>query len=1125
MLKIYYGNEGTDKETFIFNHIDADRKTLLIVPDQYSLQMERDVLAHFRGRRSAMLNFMVTDFSSLGHKVVSGSGKGEPELIDKYGRHMLLSLIIDRLSDDLTIYHKMSGRNSFTSLMNQLISEMKRYGTSPEDLKKLSLEESSIGDSYLGYKLRDIIEIYSEYEKAVEGKFIDSEDYIKFYGEMILDSELVRNAEIWVYGFDSFTPLNILVMQRLLQTADNLNVVMDCEYEGGAAPKTPPDARKLTVGEGEGLFDLTKYVIKALAAAAEECGEAVSIEPVTEVRAKAFAPVVELAETSNVYAEAERAAAYILSLVRDRGYRFGDIALICNDLEVRGRILARTFHRWGIPAFADQKRSVLHQPVIRFLLSLLDLMSKGFVSDSIMSMVKTGLLGWSREDEELLQNYIDAFRIRSGKWKKEFTLTGDNYTAEDLARLNEMRREIVEIVETSKDETGRRNTAGDKARGIYEYLESKFHIRDKIGEIIDKQSEMGLAEGAAETAQSWNLICSIFTQVVRVIGEKRISNEAFGSLISAGLEEAEIGLVPQSSDCVLIGTMQRTRMSRIKALMITGANEGVLPVKITDQGLLTDKELKVLEDLQVSISKREEVSRQEEQLAIYRNLSLPTDLLYVSYSMADENGKSASASSLFNDLRSMTETAVMGDLGSGDVMEKISSKEGTLSYMADAMRDFIESSRIDPEWIRTMKWYETHDDADMKQVMGGLLFSNKLESMGQELADALYCGDSDKMFVSASRLERYSECPFKHFLDQGLRAEEQRVFEIGGRDIGDIYHECLMELSQKLTPPEGESVTSPASPWMNITRQACDEMVGEIILRESDDYREGIFSSDPEGRFRRDRIVEICREVAWNLVKQVRDSRIRSMRFEEPFGFPGNVLPPIKVELAGGKEAWLRGKIDRLDVLDVDRQQEAIDIVDYKSGSNRIDSDQVRSGYKLQLLVYMNAASGIAAGETGSGLQPAGVFYFKIKDHILEEENKEKLEGKLRDAYTMEGITIDDVKLYDAFDKEFYRESSSGESCRSKMIPVKYAKTKGVYSAMSNSELMTKSDFSELCEEAGRQVERICREIYDGRIDIAPTREKEKDMNGGRRNACQYCGYRSICMFDTSFDGCRYKEV
>ena len=40
MLNIYYGGENIDKEKFIFDNIKG--RTLLLVPDQFSLQAERD---------------------------------------------------------------------------------------------------------------------------------------------------------------------------------------------------------------------------------------------------------------------------------------------------------------------------------------------------------------------------------------------------------------------------------------------------------------------------------------------------------------------------------------------------------------------------------------------------------------------------------------------------------------------------------------------------------------------------------------------------------------------------------------------------------------------------------------------------------------------------------------------------------------------------------------------------------------------------------------------------------------------------------------------------------------------------------------------------------------------------
>ena len=83
-------------------------------------------------------------------------------------------------------------------------------------------------------------------------------------------------------------------------------------------------------------------------------------------------------------AEADRAAAYITELVRDKGFRYRDITVICNDMDVRGSVLRRTFERWGIPAFADRKRKVLHQPVVRFLLSLLHIIAEGYTDTAVM---------------------------------------------------------------------------------------------------------------------------------------------------------------------------------------------------------------------------------------------------------------------------------------------------------------------------------------------------------------------------------------------------------------------------------------------------------------------------------------------------------------------------------------------------------------------------------------------------------------------------------------------------------------------------------------------------------------------------------------------------------------------
>lgn len=220
MLSIYYGSEATDREKFIFEHVKG--RTLLLVPDQFSLQAERD--AFFYLGKNSLMDLRVVDFSTLGYKVMQQTGGRVPDLIDKYGRHMLLARVTAELESELGIYKGLNRKNSFIDMLNTVISEMKRYDVSPEDLEDVrgKLEESS----YLSYKLGDILKVYRAYQAQIEGRYLDSEDYISFYGERILEAPMIHESEIWIYGFDTFTPKNMQVIERLILSARNVNIVM-----------------------------------------------------------------------------------------------------------------------------------------------------------------------------------------------------------------------------------------------------------------------------------------------------------------------------------------------------------------------------------------------------------------------------------------------------------------------------------------------------------------------------------------------------------------------------------------------------------------------------------------------------------------------------------------------------------------------------------------------------------------------------------------------------------------------------------------------------------------------------------------------------------------------------------
>ena len=839
--------------------------------------------------------------------------------------------------------------------------------------------------------------------------------------------------------------------------------------------------------------------------------------------------------TSNIYAEADRAAAYILQLVREHGYRFGDIVVVCNDTGLRSGVIRRTFVRWGIPVFIDQKRKVIQHPVVGFLLSLLEIIGNGYRDNAVMQLIKSGFLGFAEEEQDPLENYVQQFKIRGTLWKKPFSRMGDNYTAEELNRFNELRERVVSVIETARDRIGKYNTAGEKIKGLYGFLADDFMMEDRIEAMAKAQQEAGFLDGAAETAQSWNVICRIFDQIVETVGEERLSGRALRQIVEAGLAEMEIGIVPVNPDSVLVGTMQRTRVGRVKALLVLGANEGLLPLQKTDEGLLSEREKAVLEEMDLEFSRTEDMVKQEERLAIYRTLSQPEERLYVSCSRIDETGGELRSSAVFRELENFLQrraesddSVVLGDLEDGSVPEIAVSPKGAISYLTDAFREYLEDGKLDEDWLYAGLWYGSHEPEEMERIRRGMEFDNKQNALGGQLADALYRGDRRAIEASASRLEKYSGCPFAHFISYGLRPEDLRVFEMGPREIGDIYHECIMKLSQRLTVGEDSlqspdavpvAITDPDSRWMKITQEECREEIRRILQAETGTYREGLLASGRNESYRTERIVDICSRVAWAMIGQVRRGRIREMYFEQPFA-RGAQLPPIRVT-AGEHEVLIKGKIDRMDVLEMaeheDGLERAVRIVDYKTGGDSVDVEHFRSGYKLQLMLYLKAAT------QKQEVKPAGVFLFKIREIDADADMKniypgrEAMEERMEDAYKLEGIVLDDMELIDAMDTEI--------GGASKVLPIKYVKKNGTYSGSSGGYLFSREEFEELSAQVDLQVDRICREICDGKIDIRPKKEKKKDMEGNHKTSCKYCSYKSICMFDTAFPGCGYERV
>ncbi len=120
-MNLFYGRESVDKDRFLFDRIaeglssigdeGAPKRIVLLVPDQYTLQAERNAFLYLGVR--GFLDLEILSQNRLAERILSETGGSNRVHIDKHGRHMLLSKILSDVEKDLTVFLGMGRSHSF----------------------------------------------------------------------------------------------------------------------------------------------------------------------------------------------------------------------------------------------------------------------------------------------------------------------------------------------------------------------------------------------------------------------------------------------------------------------------------------------------------------------------------------------------------------------------------------------------------------------------------------------------------------------------------------------------------------------------------------------------------------------------------------------------------------------------------------------------------------------------------------------------------------------------------------------------------------------------------------------------------------------------------------------------
>lgn len=1115
-LQLILGSAGSGKSHYIYEKIiqasieRANEQFLILVPDQFTMQIQMEMAA--RHPRGGLFNIDVSSFTRLAYKLFMETGCQLPPVLEDAGKTMVLKRVAQKKKVQLSVLKNQISRPGYIREVKSLLSECMQYDIQPEDLENVrkNLEKNPM----LQEKLEDVEILYRGFQEFMDSHYVTTEEVLDQLCRVIPLSDSIKHTTIVLDGFTGFTPIQNRLIGTLLTCCPMVYVTLTL------------DEREDPFGRS-GLQELswmTKKTVAALCHIARE--EKVPIEDVIRIPShgadrfgdctdlrflekhlfrydravyKKKPEHIQLFVCDRPATEMEEVSRRIHRLVREKGYRYRDIAVITGDLESYGFEAVRAFTKAQIPCFLDSRRHVLANPLVECIRAVLAIQSSSFDYESMFRYLRTGLSNLATEEIDELENYCLALGIRGRKsWENRFYAHSQRMDPGRVPALEEMRGRVMTVLAPFTEAMhSRKRTVKSCCEALYVFLLS-LDAQTKMEKKRQEFEECGEAALAREYAQIYRAVMDLLDKMVEILGEEPVSIRDFAQLMEEGLMELRIGIIPPTADQVLIGDVERTRLKSLKALFFVGVNDQVIPGGLSSGGLLSETDRDTLEQMAVELapSPRETIFIQK--FYLYLHLTKPSSYVSVSYAASSAKGEQTGPAYLFGTLRRLFPTLRLEAVQPPERISQIETEVDAKALLLQLIkRPGGAALTAEEKELFGFLLQKPENQAKIDTLLEAAKNTPHTDRISQAVARVLY---GDQLMNSVSRIERYAACAYAHFLQYGLQISEREEYSFRPVDLGILLHAC-MELFGRLAGKEGYTLKT-------IPPERENELISQCLSQVMEEYGNQILLSSARNRYMGKRIEKLLRRSLWAIREELKDSDFEPAGFEISFDSQ-SFLDSMCLQLSETGRMYLRGKIDRMDLYR-DSGQVLVRIVDYKSGNTSFSLEDFYYGLQLQLILYMKAALEIEKGHhPDKKTSPAAMLYYQMQDPLIEAGEDDPAEVLRLKTLRMNGLVSSDEKVYCHLDNRLE------PGCKSRMLPLERKKD-GSLSARSSA--IDEEQFQALTDYAVKKAVQIGQEILSGAAGKNPCRQ-------GERTACDFCAYQEVCGFDTRLAGCTFRQL
>jgi len=1055
MLKFIIGKPASGKTYEAVKIIEKlciqKKESILLVPEQFTFENERLLLKKLGD--TASLYTSVLSFSRLFDEVGRIAGGIAGTLLSDSDKIIFMSRALKNIEKELTLWRKYTSSVTFAKTMLDTVGEFKINSVKPDDLRNTAENTSN---ATLKSKLLDIAIIYEEYDTLVGEKFIDPADKLTKLYFKLENCYFFKNKTVIIDSFKGFTGQQFAVMERIISQAENVYVCLtdnlQCNKEYSiftnirtAVERIKKIAQKYNVSIDEPLILGESYYNSNGLKVLENFLSC-------DKPKKSNDDSITLVNCDTIFDEAEFAARTIRRIVREEGLRFKDFVIIARDADSYTEAVSSACRRNGVSVFYDKRSPLTAFPAACAVLAAINALNMD--TENIFRFHKTGLGTLSYEEISILQNYCTVWGITGELWHKNWDMNPSGFNTNEhknngisLDYLNELRGKAIKPIDNL---ISRFNYDAENRVSAIMSLIKECDFANKLSKLCEYFSEDNAVYSSGVLKSSYDELINILDSLARCYGKINITDEQFIESFELAVSLSSVGVIPQLLDQVTFGSADRIRPSRPKIAFIIGANQGVFPKNISNNGVFNINERRLLIEKGLSIADNSVYSAIDEEFLVYTNLCCPSDKLYISYSTLTVSGEPIEPASFLEGIKEKIAPVLISepqkDINHSNIPETVDAAFTEYCRRFTNSNDKINLS-ISLKDSKAEKRIDFVNSATKE----------KNHSITPETSKKLF-GENIRM--SASKFDTFSHCRFSYFCRYGLGVEELQSAEFNVMQRGTIIHHVLQCLVEEFKDNFEELKTADL-----------DALTDKYINSYLDSVMGYRSIENTRLNFMVERLARSLKEVVKHIAEEIIQSDFKPVACELRIGRNG-AIDTVKFPYSDGN-VEITGSIDR-----VDKFGGYIRIIDYKSGKRNFVLSDILVGLNLQMLIYLYA---ITRGNGKSDNCAAGILY---------QPSKRSLDGS---GIPMNGLIIEDSEIATAMDK-------SGEG---KFAPKLSYTQKGKLNSHCTA-YVPKEDFSIIFDYIERLMKKAGDTISSGDFAVSP-------MDGKFSSACMFCDFSAVC--------------